>query len=194
MESPDLSARLESLLDAMLSAPRAGHSRGVAALAAELCARHGIDPQRGRIAGLAHDLCKELPKRSQRLLAASYAGKVEGSELLGEKMIHGPAAAGLLARDFGYEDAEVLEAIALHTVGRPGMGLLASLVYCADKLEPGRDHIDESWRQRILGLDPPEMLRETVGDVIRWLKAEGRPVAPESELLYNSLQTGTASE
>jgi predicted HD superfamily hydrolase involved in NAD metabolism len=193
MESDELISLLELRLDRMLSPLRAGHSRGVAALAAELCEKQGIDPRRGRIAGLAHDLCKELPKREQRELAAHYNG-APSSSLLGDKIIHGPAAAGLLARDYGVADAELLEAVALHTVGRPGMGPLAAIVYCADKLESGRDHVDPSWRKRVLGLAPLDMLRETVADVIGWLEDQGRPVAPESLVLYNSLRTRTASE
>jgi nicotinate-nucleotide adenylyltransferase len=194
MESDELIALLELRLDTMLSPARARHSRGVAALAAELCEKQGIDPSRGRIAGLAHDLCKELPKREQKQLAAHYAGGAASSSLLGDKIIHGPAAAALLELDYGIADAEVLEAVALHTVGRPGMGKLASILYCADKLEGGRDHVDLSWRERVLGLDPAEMLRETVGDVIRWLEGQGRPVAPESLVLYNSLQARTSPE
>jgi nicotinate-nucleotide adenylyltransferase len=194
MESAELAAILETLLGRRLSAPRAEHSRGVAALAAGLCSRHGLDPLRGRIAGLAHDLCKELPKREQRALAALYPGVAGESGLLGDKIVHGPAAAALLARDYGLEDGDILEAVALHTLGRPGMGKLATIVYCADKLEPGRGHLDPAWRAHLLSLGLSDMLRETLGAVIAWLEAEGRPVAPESRLLYNGIPSRAVSE
>lgn len=53
-------------------------------------------------------------------------------------LLHADVSA-IVARDvFGVEDEEVLQAIANHTLGRPGMSLLCSIVFLADSLEPGR--------------------------------------------------------
>jgi predicted HD superfamily hydrolase involved in NAD metabolism len=41
------------------------------------------------------------------------------------------------------QDEAVLEAIALHTLGRPGMSLLSCVVFIADSLEPGRGNTPE---------------------------------------------------
>lgn len=187
MEYPELSAALEHRIDSMLSPARAAHSRAVAALAAALCERQGIDPLRGRVAGLAHDLCKELPRKEQRRLAGAYPGSHESSALMADKILHGPAAAFLLARDYGVDDAELLEAIALHTVGKPGLSGLSLILYCADKLEPGRDHVDPAFVERCLALPPSEMLRVVVADTMSWLTKKGHAIAPETKLLYNSL-------
>jgi predicted HD superfamily hydrolase involved in NAD metabolism len=193
MDFTELRALLDARLDLMLSADRAGHSRRVAGLAGRLCARNGLDPLRGEAAGLAHDLCKELPLGEQRALAAAYPGTRPSSELIRDKIIHGPAAAALLARDYGMADGEILEALALHTVGRPGMRLLSVLLYCADKLEPGRDGASGAERMRLLELEPLEMLRGTVAGTIAWLRARGRAVAPETILLRESLRESVPS-
>jgi len=187
MEYAELLAALERRVDLALSPPRAKHSRGVAALAAELCSRQGIDPLRGRVAGLAHDMCKEMPRKELRRLASGYPGARPGSALMADKILHGPAAAVILAREYGVEDAELLEAIALHTVGKPGMSGLSLILYCADKLEPGRGHVDPSFVERCLALPPSEMLRVVVGDTISWLSQKGHAIAPETRILYNSL-------
>src|SRR5919112_895931 len=55
------------------------------------------------------------------------------------KLLHGPVAAELSRRELGVEDADILEAIRVHTVGRPQMGPLALVLYVADKIEPARD-------------------------------------------------------
>ncbi len=191
MDCAELCPLLEGRLEELLSSARAAHSRRVAELAASLCAREGLDPWRGRAAGLAHDLCKELPRKAQRELAASYPDFLPGllltSALMGDKVIHGPAAAALIARDYALEDAELLEALALHTVGRPGMGRLSTILYCADKLEPGREGKPGEDREAILRLPLDGMLLAVVGSALSWLRSQGKVVAPETLILYSSL-------
>jgi len=199
MDYSELSRKLESRMGKLLSEERADHSRRVAILAAELCSREGIDPERGRVAGLAHDLCKEMPKKLQRELAAYYPRYTQGkalrpsesrqsSTLMADKVVHGPAAAVLLAREYAVADQEVLEAIALHTVGKPGMSPLAAILYCSDKLEPGRDRLSSEYRGRCLSLPLDAMLLSVVEGCIGWMRSQGRDVAPETLILYSSLQ------
>lgn len=187
MDYIELSRKLESRMRKLLSEERANHSRRVAVLAAELCSREGIDPERGRIAGLAHDLCKEMPKKAQRELAAYYPG-ARSSSLMADKVVHGPAAAALLSREYALADQELLEAIALHTVGKPGMSVLAAILYCSDKLEPGRVRLSADYRMRCLALPIEAMLLSVVEGSIGWMRSQGRDVAPETLILYSSLQ------
>ncbi len=190
---PDLSA-LPALLDARidleLSAFRARHSRGVAELAASLCEKNGIAPLRGRIAGLAHDLCKELPVGEQRRLAR-LSGYFGGhADELTEELLHGPAAAYVLVHDydFGAGEKDIIDSVAYHTVGRPGMSPLDIIIYVADKIEPGRAHVDEAFRSRCLSLPPEGMLLAVMENTMSWLRSKGRAIAPETLLLYNSLR------
>lgn len=197
MEPADLVPLLQSRLTSSLSPKRAGHSRQVAELSARLCRERGLDPDLGRVAGLAHDLCKEMARPDQEALLEVYrASGLDGSwpdpsqeaSFMAAEILHGPAAAGLLLRDFGFAEASVLEAVAWHTVGRPGMGLLAILVYCADKLEPRRRHVDPGFREACLGLEPRAMLLAVVEDSLAWLRHKGWEIAPETILLYNALR------
>jgi nicotinate-nucleotide adenylyltransferase len=189
---PTLDARVER----ELSSSRAAHSRGVALLAAELCGRQGLDPEKGRAAGLAHDLCKELDLEMQRRLALRFGEARPGvgewrtpdGDPLSDEILHGPAAAWLLFDEYGVEDADLLDAVALHTVGSPDMGLLAIILYCADKIEPGRKHVDAAFRQRCLKMEPKAMLLAVVDDCIGWLEKKGRVVAPSTRILYNALR------
>jgi predicted HD superfamily hydrolase involved in NAD metabolism len=187
MDYAELSALLDARLPTMLSPARVGHSRRVAALAAELCAREGLDPAAGRAAGLAHDLCKELPAKKVAALAELYPPSRSVSALMADKVAHGPAAAALVAREYGVADREFLEAVALHTIGDPSMGRLAAIVYCADKLEPGRERIDEDYRRRCLALPIEALLLEVVRGSVEWMRAKGKAVAPETLVLYSSL-------
>ncbi len=187
MEPAELAEALDIRLVRELSPSRAAHSRAVAALAAELCSRHAVDPARGFAAGLAHDLCKELPVATQRDLAAS-SGFLSPSSFLADKVVHGPAAAALLMRDYGVADDELLAAVAYHTVGRPGMGRLEIFVYCADKIEPGRHEVTQAFRDRCLSLEPRAMLLAVMESTMAYLREKGREIAPETLLLYNELR------
>ena len=53
--------------------------------------------------------------------------------------MHGPLGAQLIKEDLGIDNPQVMEAVALHTLGRPAMGRLAQLIYIADLIAPGRD-------------------------------------------------------
>jgi len=104
---------------------------------------------------------------------------------IGEAAMHGPAAAGLLYLEYSCHDAEILEAVALHTLGRAGMGNLACIVYAADKLEPGRSHVEADFRAHCLELAPGDLFMAVLGDTIAWLRNAGLPVAKESLDLYD---------
>jgi predicted HD superfamily hydrolase involved in NAD metabolism len=190
MDYAEFCRNLEPRLEGLISPSRLAHSKRVADLAASLCAREGLDPEKGRAAGLAHDMCKEMPKKAQRELAALYApGREAGasSALMAEKVVHGPAAAALLARDYSVTEVDLLDAVALHTVGKPGMDALAAILYCADKLESGRKELDETYRMHCLGLPLREMLIAVVEGVIGWMRVANKAVAPETLILYSTL-------
>jgi len=53
-------------------------------------------------------------------------------------LLHGPAGAIVAQKRYGITDSEILEAIACHVTGKPGMGLVACVVFLADYTEPGR--------------------------------------------------------
>jgi predicted HD superfamily hydrolase involved in NAD metabolism len=188
MDYAELCGALEARLPELLSPDRAAHSRRVAQLAARLCGREGLDAEMGRAAGLGHDLCKEMPKKEQRELASKYPRAETGSSLMADKVVHGPAAAALLAKEYGVTDEGLLEAVALHTLGKPGMSSLATIVYCADKLEPGRERLDAEYRERCLSLPLDDMLLAVVEGVVRWMESQGKAVAPETMFLYSTLQ------
>lgn len=201
MAPPDLVKELAGRVDSSLSPRRAAHSRGVADLAEQLCGLHGLDPRAGRVAGLAHDLCKELPQGEQQLLFDAWLEEdalaplwvdAHGSGYFSEQVLHGPAAAIVLRREYGVMDEAVLESVAWHTVGRAGMSTLAVLVYCADKMEPGRKHVDASFRERCLSLEPADMFLAIVEDSIGYLARKGWAIAPATMSLYNSLRNPEA--
>jgi nicotinate-nucleotide adenylyltransferase len=174
---------VESFAVRGLSRSRYLHSRGVALLAADLCARFGIDPDYGYLAGIAHDICKELS--SDRITALALLDGMPISEVEKEKpsLLHARAAACFLESRFSYRNAGVLEAIRLHTFGASRMGDLAKIIYVADKTEPSRSSVSPRLRQMTgkAGLD--ELFSAAVEDTVRYLRERGKIVSDQTERL-----------
>ena len=129
----------EAFARSRLSDSRYEHTLRVADTAEDLARAHDLDADRARLAALMHDSARELGPDEFLKLAETWNLQVGESEQQSPKLLHGPVAAEM-ARELGIDDEEVLEALRAHTMGRPGMGPLALVLYVADKIEPARDY------------------------------------------------------
>lgn len=117
---------------------RVNHTLRVEQMAADLAVQYELDREKAAMAGLMHDLAKYY--KPQKLLEMAWANGLEVDEVMeaNPHLLHAEVSA-IVARDiFSLDDEEVLQAIANHTLGRPGMSLLSCIVFLADSLEPGR--------------------------------------------------------
>ncbi len=122
---------------------RVNHILRVEQMAMDLAIHYQLDREKASMAGLMHDLAKYF--KPQQLLQMALADGLEVDEVLfvNPHLLHADVSA-IVARDvFGVKDEEVLQAIANHTLGRPGMSLLSCIVFLADGLEPGRGDTSE---------------------------------------------------
>jgi nicotinate-nucleotide adenylyltransferase len=176
---------IEDLLRKSLSRERLEHSRRVAELARDLCLRYGLDGAKGTLAGLAHDLAREMDLRKVRLLAARDGGGISALEAERPVLLHGRAASVLLRDALGVGDPEILDAVASHVTGRASMGLLAKIVFVADFLEPGRGFLDEKFRLSALELPLDSMMILVLEQIFKFLKK--RAIAAPARDLYEEL-------
>ncbi len=182
MDSPLVKA-VDSFVRSTISAPRYAHSRQVAELARELCARFAAGQarpgsaeatrfmERGFIAGLAHDAARELPDAGMLLAAARDGLPILSAEKDAPVLLHGRAAAVLLAETTGYGEPEVLQAIRDHVTGRPGMGRLSKILFAADFLEPTRDFLDGDFRRETLARDLDAVVLAVLKRKIQYVRA-----------------------
>nr|WP_155706938.1 bis(5'-nucleosyl)-tetraphosphatase (symmetrical) YqeK [Gloeocapsopsis dulcis] len=122
---------------------RIQHILRVEQMAIALAEHHQIDVEKAAKAALMHDLAKNF--KSQKLLAMAQAEglAIDPISEVNPHLLHADVGA-LVARDtFNVDDAEVLQAIANHTCGQPGMSTLSCIVFLADSLEPGRGDTPE---------------------------------------------------
>ncbi|UCF98722.1 MAG: bis(5'-nucleosyl)-tetraphosphatase (symmetrical) YqeK [Spirochaetaceae bacterium] len=178
---------LEKLLQQTLSEARSAHSRRVAELAAELCLAHGSDAEKGRLAGLAHDLAREMSGENLAGLALRDGREISVLEARTPVLLHGRAAVTMLREELGIEDAEILEAVSCHVTGCPGMGLLAKIIFVADYLEPGRGFMTEADRRAVLAKDIDGMVIFVLEEIFAYLHSKGRPIVKAALELHYSL-------
>jgi nicotinate-nucleotide adenylyltransferase len=138
--------RIETAVRETLNTARFLHSRNTALLAMDLCRRFNLDPMAGYLAGIAHDLGKQLDVKLMMKLAKTDGMEISILQKDKPNLLHGRAAAVLLRDRFCIHNKDILEAVAFHTSGSENMGPLAKVIYIADKAEVSR-HIDPALRK-----------------------------------------------
>lgn len=165
------------LVERALSPELEAHCRGTALQAELLARRWGAAPDEAAIAGLLHDLCRELTAQEVLDLARKHGLEVdEIEEKYVVQLLHARVAAAEVAAA-GFS-APVAEAIRRHTLGGPGLSVLDACLFVADATEPSRTWkgVDEARRQATESLDDV-VLSLAQRDVER-LRARGRQPHP----------------
>jgi nicotinate-nucleotide adenylyltransferase len=163
---------IEAKVRTMLPAGRFLHSRNVALLAAALAGRFGLNGDDAYLAGIVHDMAKEL------------------SSPLG----HGEMAAAMLAEQCGVANGDVLEAVRCHTEGKIGMGNLAKVVYIADKIEPRRRTVNPRLRDMCKTAPLDALFRETVRETHAYLERKGVVISDNARMLSLYLEKDRSGE
>lgn len=129
---------------------RLKHILGVEQMSFELAVHHNLDTEKASQAGLMHDLAKYF--KPDRLLQIAREKGIEVDQVCKATphLLHADISAIVAKEQFGVTDEEILEAIALHTLGNPGMSKLSCIVFLADTLEPSRGNTLELERLRVL--------------------------------------------
>lgn len=188
INSPELIERIRKYALSAEKKERFEHSVRVAETAEYMCGLYGVDRVKGYLAGLAHDICKDLSDQEQLDLAQTDGMPVSDAERKKPSLLHGRAAAVMLRRDFGIEDSEVIEAVARHTLGGVNLCSLSKIVYAADKIEPGRPQSTDEYRKRLFCMSLDELALAVLDENMEYLASRGKRPALESYDFRLSLQ------
>lgn len=112
------------------------HVRRAQRIADDLARRHGADPERASLATYCHDLARSMGNDELLQRAREWDIPVKPAEEALPFLLHGPVGAEMVRREAGVTDSLVLEAVRWHTTLGPGVGVIAKIVYLADKLDP----------------------------------------------------------
>ncbi|GMO59521.1 MAG: nicotinate-nucleotide adenylyltransferase [Termitinemataceae bacterium] len=140
---------IEDEVRSILQRKRFIHSRNVALHCADLAARFNMDSTEAYIAGITHDVCKELNDEDTKAMALLDGLPLSLDEKQKPSLLHGRASAMFIQQHFGIDEQKhphIIEAVRYHTSGIDGMCDLAKIVYLCDKIEVGRKTVDQKLR------------------------------------------------
>lgn len=177
---PERIHALQQRCRAALTEKRYAHTMAVVRRTAELCARHGAEPEQARLAALLHDCAKCMPEAVLRVLSGDDTGIAP--------VQHAFAGAVLAKTEYGVRDETVLRAIRLHSTGDAGMTALDMLVYLADMTEHTRsfrgvETLRDAANESLTG-GMRRALRRTVG----YLEQRKQPVHPATFRAIKALE------
>jgi predicted HD superfamily hydrolase involved in NAD metabolism len=107
-------------------------------MAIDLAQHYQLDPELAQQAALMHDLAKYYPPQLLLEMARTHEVPLDPILEVHPHLLHAEVGAIVARTEFGIEDQEILNAIANHTLGQPGMSPLSCVIFLADTLEPTR--------------------------------------------------------
>lgn len=171
------------------------HCISTAQTAARICRITGQDVLQGYLAGVAHDMCRQMgddlllsfSKRDGRPVTAFEKANPT-------KFLHGRAAAVKLQEDFGITNPYILQAVSRHVLGGAFLCPLAKIVYIADKTEPTRPRITTKYTEKLMAMPLNRMAKFVVEESIDYDKKKGRVTASDTLDFLQSLNIEIAQE
>ncbi len=157
---------IKKRLAAELDEHRYIHSIGVADTAKDMAEKLGGDPEKAYRAGLLHDVGKP------------YSGALR----------HAPFGRQIAEEYYNEKDADILNSIENHTLGRIGMSLLEKIIFVADFIEPGREFPDYPGLvdlRNMARVDIDNALLESYFAEFGYLARTGREIDARALEVYN---------
>lgn len=133
--------KINTDLKKVLSPFRYEHSIKVAEEAKKLAKHYHINEKNAYLAGLIHDIAKDLTEKECKQWIEEYKLPEKLLDKKYKNIKHADIGAIIAKEKYHLED-DICNSIKYHTIGNKRMNLLAKIVYIADKI--GRDNIPEA--------------------------------------------------
>ena len=178
----DQAGRWMDQLFSALNPRRFAHSVSVAQTARRLARIHGVDLRQAEEGGLLHDCAKCLPLKEMQRIATQHALTDDPYILSSSALMHSLVGAWIARNEYGMADPEVLEAIAYHNTGNPGMSRLSMCVCLADFIEPLRGSYPLLENVRILSeLSLERALLMSLEGTADYVRSRGKYLHPRTQ-------------
>lgn len=168
-----------------MSNKRFQHVLRVEEKALEIAGKFPMDLEKVSIAALTHDYAKERP--DEEMIARIKKSQVDQTILsFGNAIWHGVMGAEIVQEELGITDAEILQAIRVHTTGDVVMTLLDKIIFVADYVEEGRDFpgLEDARQLALTNLD--EAVRYEIKQTLLFLASKNQKIYPKTIDVYNT--------
>ena len=178
-------SKTKKTLRKYLDRDRFEHSEGVMYTAAALAMRYGENLEKAQIAGILHDCAKCIPDNKKLKICEKNHIEITEAEKCSPFLLHAKVGAYIAKEKYDIEDAEILDAIACHTTGKPAMTLLDKIIYISDYMEPMRSkasNLEEVRKMAFVDLD--ETLFKILSDTLVYLEKSSKKMDPMTMQTY----------
>ncbi len=132
----------KSIIRPMMSERRYNHCVNVSAEAVRLAEKYGGDTEKAAVAGILHDITKEVDFENQLQIIKSGDIILTEVEKSTTKLWHAISGSVYVENILGINDSDIINAIRYHTTGRANMSLLEKIIFLADFTSVERDYPD----------------------------------------------------
>ena len=174
-----------SLIKEKLSEYRFHHSMCVAEKARELALQHGLDGDKAYLAGILHDITKEMPNEEQVALIEQYDRPLTYAERGNHRVFHQMSGAVYVRNILGIDDEEIIGGIRWHTTGHENMTLFEIIIYLADFTSADRQYPDVEVMRAKTEENVYEAMLYSLSYTIRSVVSENRFLHPDTLSCYN---------
>lgn len=130
--------KYHEILREKLSEKRYQHSINVSKKAVYLAEKYGADIEKAKIAGLLHDITKQIDETEQLHIISDAGMSLSETEMKNIKLWHAVSGMAFLKARLNINDSDILNAVRYHTTGRANMSLLEKIVFVADMISEDR--------------------------------------------------------
>ncbi|MDR0298861.1 MAG: bis(5'-nucleosyl)-tetraphosphatase (symmetrical) YqeK [Streptococcaceae bacterium] len=178
-------AELLEKIQTMVKPARFEHMLGVEKAAVELAKRYMGNIYSASLAGLLHDYAKEVSDTDFIKLIETYQLDPDLKNW-GNAVWHGKVGFLKVKEDLGLDNAEILRAIQVHTVGAREMALLDKIIYVADYIEDGRDFLGVDEARELAKVSLDKAVAYETRETVKYLAARNLPIYPDTIATYNA--------
>ena len=173
------------LVKGSMSQYRFHHSMCVADRARELAKKHGLDENKAYLAGILHDITKEMPREEQVELIKKYGYELTDIDLGNYRILHQISGAVYVKHVLGIDDADIIGGIRYHTTGRADMTLFEQIIYLADFTSADRNYPDVEVMRTKTDENIFDAMLYSLKYVITEVVSNNRTLHPDTLYCYN---------
>lgn len=178
--------RITEYIEKNLSEHRLRHTYSVAEEAVKLALHYGEDPEKARFAALCHDMFRSTSIQALNMYARQLGLPKEFID--NPNLSHGKVAAFVLNKEYGIEDADILNAVAYHTTGRAGMSKLEKIIFLADAIEAGRNYPTVEETRALAYVDLDRACISSLGRTVEYIREKGEYLDLDTENALEDLK------
>ncbi|MFC1566938.1 bis(5'-nucleosyl)-tetraphosphatase (symmetrical) YqeK [bacterium] len=176
-------------LKTFMTEKRLEHSKSVAEIGVKLAEKYGADTDKVYLAGLLHDVAKDIPFAHLSDYGVDVKLIPDFDELLvcAPAVIHSHAGDQVCRKFLGIDDEEILHAVKVHTTGSENMNIIDKIIYIADCIEPLRDFEGTDHVRKIAFEHIDRALEEAFALKIKGVLEYRGVICPDSIKAWNGL-------